>query len=219
MRVMTAPVIQQVAEPDRVEHVLRPGGAIGGNGEAEAEHAVVGQFGRDDMRAQVEGLLAILSASDPGPGLGGEESLQGGTGAVASVVAYRHLVLDRARPRRGRIGGQCSCVDPVETRRGDRREPLQELRRLQRLRQLQVDDLATSLDPQPQGQREGHLGPRVEALGRGHRHPGAAEHSLQAAHDVVMADQAKIAALGEAETHLDGSCHIRRSNRPLRIDR
>ena len=164
------PVIQQVAEPERVEHVLRPGGAIGENREAEAEHALGRQFGRDDMRAQVEGCSRSFRRRIAGPGLGGEQAVQGGTGGFASVVRHRHLVLDRSRPRR-RSRGQCSGVHPVETRRGDRREPLQELRRLQRLRQLQVHDLATSLDPQPQGQREGHLGPRVEALGHGHRHP------------------------------------------------
>ena len=37
---------------------------------------------------------------------------------------------------------------------------------LERFGQLEVDDLAPTLDSQPQGQGEGHLGPGVEPLSR-----------------------------------------------------
>ena len=63
---------------------------------------------------------------------------------------------------------------------------------------------ALGLDSEPQGQGEGDLGPGVESLCCGHGDLRAAEHSLEASHEVVVTDQAKLAAFGESQAHLDG---------------
>ena len=57
-----------MAQRERLEQVLRPRRAIGRDRQAEAEHAVVGQSGREDVRAQVELAPAVRPAglSDSG---------------------------------------------------------------------------------------------------------------------------------------------------------
>ena len=45
---------------------------------------------------------------------------------------------------------------------------------LERFDKLEVDDLASTLDSQSQGQGKGHLGPGVESLSRGDRDSRAA---------------------------------------------
>jgi hypothetical protein len=107
-----------------------------------------------------------MPAPDHGPARAREESPQRGPCLVVEPGWDWQLVFDEAGPRRRSVGRQRSRVDPIEAGRGGRHEPLQELRWLPRLRELEIDDLAASLDPQPQGQGEGRLGPRVEPSGQ-----------------------------------------------------
>ena len=70
--------------------------------------------------------------------------------------------------------------------------------------QLHLDDFLVPFDPQGQGQGEGDLGSLIEPLALRQRQFGATGHPLQAAHQIVMADQAKVAAFGEPEADLGG---------------
>ena len=68
--------------------------------------------------------------------------------------------------------------------------------------------------PSPNARAKVILGLRVETLSQGDREFRRAQHSLQAAHDVMMADQTEIATLGESESHFGDFCHIPRTRTP-----
>ena len=55
-------------------------------------------------------------------------------------------------------------------------------------------------DAQRQRQGENHARLGIEALGASGRGVGAAEHALEAAHQIVMADQTEVAALAESDS-------------------
>ncbi len=74
--------------------------------------------------------------------------------------------------------------------------------RFQGLGQLQLADLlaADDAERQRQGEDEARLG--VEALGLAHRQFGAAQQALEGAHEIVVAEEAEVGALAEAEADL-----------------
>ena len=163
-------------------------------------------------KSKVDSRLGLRRVN--GPARTGQQRLQIGLRRQPALVENRNAVLDRPGTRRRRVGRQRASIEPVEPGGSDALQPGEQFGGLERFGKLEVDDLAATLDSQPQGQGEGHLGPGVEALSQGDRDSCAAQHPLQAAHDVVMADQSEIAALGESESHFGGFCHIPRTRTP-----
>ena len=130
------------------------------------------------------------------------------------LIKNWNAVLDRLWPRRRRVDRQRAGIEPVKAGRSNQLQPADQIGGFERFNEFEVHDLASTLDSQPQGQGEGDLWSGVEALSQCDRDSRAAQHSLQAAHDVAMADQAEIAALGESESHFGGFCHNPRTRTP-----
>ncbi len=138
-------------------------------------------------------------------------ALSAGMGKAA--IPHR---LDPGGPSgRNRLG-----LQELQAWRRDLGQSAEHFGRLPRFGQFQIENLAPTLDAECQRQRENRLGTGVEPLALRDRNPAAPQCALQAAHQVMMADQAKVAALGEPEAHLGGGGHrlvaVRAPERPLR---
>ena len=70
------------------------------------------------------------------------------------------------------------------------------------LGQLQLDDFSVADDAQGQRLGEDHAWLRMEALRGAQRQGGPAEHAFEAVHEIVMADEAKIAGLAKRMRNL-----------------
>jgi hypothetical protein len=200
-------LVQQVAKRECLEQLFRTRGAIGRYFQTKSEQPISGQLGRDQFGTQVEGRLAIGPAPDQGPAFTGQERLQMGPRRQAALIENRNAVLDRPGVRRRRLRGKPVGVDPVEPRGSHGLQPEEKVGGFERFEQLKVNHLALTLDSQPQSQGKGHLGPGVETLSRGNWDSRATQHSLQTAHEVTMADQSEVSALGESESHFGDFCH------------
>ena len=124
------------------------------------------QLGRDQFGTQVEGRLAIGPAPVKGQLSLARSDCKLDCAVSTALIENRNAVLDRPGVRRRRAREAAGGHRSSRTRREPRLQPEEKLGRLQRFGQLEVDDLASTLDPQPQGQGEGHLGPGVESLSR-----------------------------------------------------
>ena len=81
-------------------------------------------------------------------------------------------------------------------------EPLLEFVQRQDFVQFQFDDFFAADDAERQRQGEDQARFGMEALGVAERQGGAAQHALEGAHQVVMAEQTQVAALAEADANL-----------------
>src|SRR5262249_52862492 len=72
----------------------------------------------------------------------------------------------------------------------------------QDLVQLEFRNLLAADDAERQRQREDDARMRMKGLGVGKGKGGTTQHALEAAQQVVVAEQTKVAALGETETEL-----------------
>ena len=174
------------------------------------------QIGPDQVGPQVENRLALGPLPGQRPALALEQRLQGNDGPPRGGRRRHGNEYSAARGRGGRASaGNGSGVGPVEAGRGHGLQPFQQFGRLERFGQLEIDDLAETFDSQTECQRERDLGPGIEALGLRDRDLRAAKHSLQAAQQIMVADQAEITAFGESQADLGGLCHKLRTRSPL----
>ena len=89
-----------------------------------------------------------------------------------------------------------------QSRRALRGELLLQFFERQDLTQFEFDDLLAADDAERQRQREHEARFGVEALRVAERQGGAAQHALEGAHQVVVAQEAQLAALLEADADL-----------------
>jgi len=68
--------------------------------------------------------------------------------------------------------------------------------------EFDFDDLLAADHPQRQGAGKGHLGQGVEARRAAKRQRGAAQHALEGAQQVVVAQEAKVATFQEPDSGL-----------------
>ena len=164
VRVKTAPLVQQVAKRERLEQFFGTSRAIGRHFQTKSEQpsAVSSAATSSGRKSKVDSRLGLRRVK------------------CQLALVSRDCRLDCAVARRSsrtgmlystvlgcggvRICGERAGIDPVEPGRSHRPSRESSSDGFERFRKLEVDYLASTLDSQPQGQGEGHLGPGVEAL-------------------------------------------------------
>jgi hypothetical protein len=107
--------------------------------------------------------------------------------------------IDDAARQCGRFHRHDSSACEGETGRGLLGEAGEDFGVVERLKELDLDDLIEPEDTEWQRESEDNARTGMEASGGLEGQTGAAEHSLQAAHKIVMGEQPERAGLGEAE--------------------
>jgi len=145
------------------------------------------------------------------PDLASLGGLVAGVGGILTVGGDIGLICHRLGVS-GSAGRYRLGLEPLEAGRRNRGKSPQDLGRLDRLGQVKLHDLSTPLDPQRKREGEYDLGARIETLSFGDRKLRAAQGPLKTAQQIVMADQAEVALLGESESNLAGGRHTERFN-------
>ncbi len=159
--------VQEVAQGEGLEQFLGAGGAIGCDFQTKTKQAVGIQIGVEQVRAQIENRLPLGALAGQRPALTLEQGLQGAEARGAAILVHVEGVLDRPRSGRPSIRRQRTSVGPVKAGWGLGSQPFQQVGRLKRCCQLEVDDLAKALDPQTECQCKGDFGSGTVTLSEG----------------------------------------------------